>query len=369
MKRWIALVLLAGCSSPPQPTRLAELDIQSTGPVVFRQDSGLLAVSGPKGRIGIYDATGKAQPGPPEGSGLVEVMALSAGGKLAYAHALQPTLEVWDLRSRFSAGRITLGELGQEARKIHHNAVLWSDGRSAMVSKGAYAYVGGKQGGHLNFLAYGPGSRLYANDERGQLFWLQDAPPKVLGSLPPAPGGYRCAALSSDGKRVAVSTMTDEVLIFEMAEHKQVSRAPSIPGVKHMSFSPDGATLAVCASRVHLLETNSGESLAEWPIVSTQVVFRPDGQWLAAAGNDSRVWDTKTLQELPQTGGFRDLDFLGNSGKIWGVGYDKVLLKDLTNQKIVSEIPGYFLQMTLSPDEKLATLAPRIGKLQLWKLP
>ena len=328
----------------------------------------MFAVGGPSGEVALYDSNGKIQSSPPGGSGAVEVMALS-NGKLAYARAQQPTLEVWDLKSRSSAGRITLGELGKEADRIYHQAVLWSDGHSAMVSRGAYAYVGGKQAGHLNFLAYGPGSRLFANDDRGQMFWLQDAPLKVLGTLPAVAGGYRTVAVSADGKRVAASTSNEELLIFDVAERKRLSRVAQIPGLKHISFSPDGSAVAVCGTKVHLVEAASGESLAEWPVSARRVRFRADGQWLAAYGNESRIWEVASLKELSETGGFQDLDFVGNTGQLLAIAYDKVLLYDAINHKTVAEMPGFFDRVTLSPDGKLATLAPRNAKLQLWKLP
>ncbi len=362
------LALLAGCNSPSQPKRLAELDLATNGPVVFSQDSGFFAAGGPDGRIAIYDATGKTVAGPPGGSGALDVLALS-GDQLAYARALQPTLEVWNLKTRSPAGRITLGEMGQQARKIHHQAELWSDGHSAMVSKGSYAYVDGKQAGHLNYLAYRPGSLLFANDDRGQLCWLQGRPPKVSGILPAAPGGgYGCVAISADGKRLAASTTKGELLIFDVAERRLLSRF-ALRNLKHMSFSPDGTTLAISAASVHLLEAASGEPLAEWPLTTRQVRFRPDGQWLAAYGNESQIWDTKTLQQVSAKGGYQDLDFLGNSGKFLAVAYDKADLVDGAQQKTLAEIPGSFVHVTVSPNGKLATLAPRNAKLQLWSLP
>lgn len=150
--------------------------------------------------------------------------------------------------------------------------------------------------------------------------------------------------------------------------HSERLTLPHDDWVYRAVFSPDGALLATAArdGGVRLWETKTGK---ETRVFSTSgrgladMVFSPDGQWLATVASKSRdvqLWDVATGRELRRFTGSpsvltnvaitRDgqrLAALGIDGtiKVWAVATGRVLL---TLQYMAVEFPSYGLHF--SPD-------------------
>lgn len=363
-------LLLVSCARESEPTRVAELEIEQVEKVAFGPDSRWLVAGNDKGQVAVFDGEGHKKASPLDVKGMVSAVAV-APGKLAVSGALEPTVLVWDVNKGSSIGQFRAGQMAVASREITHNAIVWvhSSGGTSNQSK---ALVGGREGGCVNFLAFGAWGRLVVNDSRGQLSWWDESDLKPLGQLPQASKnyGFGHAALSPDGTRVAASGYTSsEVSSFELATGNRLFRWPGLENVSDLAYSPDGSTLAMSArGGVYLADSSSGASLAKLDGGFQRIVFRPDGQWLAGSGKESGLWDVKTQSQLYK-GYNRDIAFVGNSGRIFSLQEDQAVLYDVAAKKSLAEIKGDFQRVIVSPDGKLAVLSPRRGKPQLWSIP
>ena len=363
-------LLLVGCARESGPNQVAELEMEQAERVVFSPDSSWLVAGNDKGQVAVFDASGHKKASPLDVKGVVSAVAV-APGRFAVSGALEPTVLLWDVNKGSSLGRFTAGQLAVASREITHHAIVWVHA-SGGTSNETKALVGGREGGSVNFLAFGAGGRVVVNDSRGQLSWWDEASFKPLGLLPQASKnyGFGHAALSPDGTRVAASGYTSsEVSSFELARGNRLFRWPGLENVSDLAYSPDGSTLAISArGGVYLADSSSGASLAKLDGGFQRIVFRPDGQWLAGSGNESGLWDVKTQSQLYK-GYNRDIAFVGNSGRIFSLQEDQAVLYDVAAKKTLAEIKGDFQRVIVSPDGKLAVLSPRRGKPQLWSIP
>jgi WD40 repeat protein len=146
---------------------------------------------------------------------------------------------------------------------------------------------------------------------------------------------YVCA-FSPDGQHVATADKVGHIVVWEAATGKQtatmeapvmytwdpVQRRHSIGGIRSLSFSPDGAALAVGGigkignidhldgkARVEVFDWRKGERSHEFPGdkfngLVEQLVFHPQGEWLLGAGgaNDGFLmfFDLKAKKVLRQ---------------------------------------------------------------------
>ncbi|MBT9588803.1 WD40 repeat domain-containing protein [bacterium] len=363
-------LFMVGCARESAPTRVAELEIEQVEKVAFGPDSHWLVAGNAKGQVAVFDSTGHKKASPLDVKGMVSAVAVALG-KLAVSGALEPTVLVWDVNKGSSLGQFTAGQLAVASREITHHAIVWVHA-SGGTSNETKALVGGREGGNVNFLAFGAGGRLLVNDAHGQLSWWDEAGLKRVGQLPQASKnyGFGHAALSPDGTRVAASGYgSSEVSSFELAKGNRLFRWPGLENVSDLAYSPDGSTLAMSArGGVYLADSTSGASLAKLEGGFQRIVFRPDGQWLAGSGNESGLWDVKTQSQLYK-GYNRDIAFVGNSGRIFSLQEDQAVLYDVAAKKSLAEIKGDFQRVIVSPDGKLAVLTPRRGKPQLWSIP
>ncbi|MCG9133667.1 hypothetical protein J5I95_18495 [Candidatus Poribacteria bacterium] len=121
--------------------------------------------------------------------------------------------------------------------------------------------------------------------------------------------GVKCVTFSPDGETLAIGK-ADEVQLWDVAarEHQATFTGHS-GGVLNVAFSPDGETLATC-SRQSVI-SNEHKTLLLWDVTAKEhqatftghsggvlnVAFSPDGETLAGAvGNDILLWDADTGQ-------------------------------------------------------------------------
>lgn len=153
---------------------------------------------------------------------------------------------------------------------------------------------------------------------RFQPFALYDAETgKRLRELG-GPVGYVGAAISPDGRFIAITT-NDDAVLWETASGRELARLPSTTEhqISNVIFSPDGRALltmnsgpgrsAGSAIPACLWDVPSGRKRAELKRQNVRFVaaqcsqasFSPDGRRVAAAiGNSGQIWDTATGREL-----------------------------------------------------------------------
>ena len=206
------------------------------------------------------------------------------------------------------------------------------------------------------------------------------------------------ADLSRDGRLLALAEWKGGVSLWDVAKGKQVRwwQADAGPLGWHtdsgtldvVAFSPDATTLATGGfdKRVHLWNTATGAEV--WHTVEhrtglSQVVFSPDGKWLAcvdgshwdsAGGSDVYLRDAATGAEVRRLEGsgkkVRCLAF-SPDGKTLAVVHDEepVRLWETATWQVRGRLPapdGFAYAIAFSPNSRLLTLAQSGRPTQLW---
>jgi WD40 repeat protein len=149
------------------------------------------------------------------------------------------------------------------------------------------------------------------------------------GPIPPvdpAQQAAQTAALSPDGKRLAIAPNTGKVVLYDESAGKPGKRREldTASSIRHMAFTPDGKTLAVVpgyGSRVQLVDVETG---APWQTVDTgyyiySLELSRDGKLMATAGSDGAmtVWEIKRERILSQPPTKADLAGSDEPGANW----------------------------------------------------
>ncbi len=127
-----------------------------------------------------------------------------------------------------------------------------------------------------------------------------------LPDLQPSPREVRQMALSDDGRVLAISAGSSNVVsLWDTATGTNIFSLPSrVSAVNELVFSPDGRTLAVAGddATVQLLAASNGRlraTLTGHEVGLSTVAFTPDGRTLATlAGPWMKLWHLPTLREV-----------------------------------------------------------------------
>jgi WD40 repeat protein len=262
-----------------------------------------------------------------------------------------------------------------------------------------------RHGDGASFVAFLPGGKEVLSVGRDEFVRFWDAatgqevrqfrvgPEIRAAGVIAAPG----AALSNDGRVLAVSTTAGKVSVFEVASGKELSSITAQTGWG-LVFAPDGKTLAIQerTGTIQLIDVATGKSLhrlaGEYELRSYRVsprgclAFSPDGKVLASpamirTASDTAsliLWDTATGKEIRRIAGENRLGMravaFSPDGKYmaWNKGNEAIVIADAATKKEVRQLvreQNTILVggMVFSPDnKKLATFNPVARDIILW---
>jgi WD40 repeat protein/tetratricopeptide (TPR) repeat protein len=183
----------------------------------------------------------------------------------------------------------------------------------------------------------------------------------------PTPGDASAAAISSDGKTIAVGG--NALRLYSADTGKELGPLLGHRGtVRALAFSSDGKYLASAGSdrtvRIWDLGKNKQHAVYPHPGPVTSVVFAPDGKFVASAGDfeKPRLWNTAPVEipsVLPHTGGVHVLAFTPDGKTLVTGGEHPTKLWNTVTEKSAT-LNGHrenAFVYSLSPDGK--TLAVR----------
>jgi WD40 repeat protein len=238
-----------------------------------------------------------------------------------------------------------------------------------------------------------------SNTSGGVVLWdLARRKRVVERPLPVTEGAVRSIAFSPDGKNLAAGYAyvhgyysDGGMVIWDLAEHKRVMRAP-LPRkdcqASFVAFSPDGKTLAV----VYIIDPRVGGGVTLWDVAArkpatekllpvregtvTSIAFSPDGKTLAAGYSPLRpsngeggiaLWEVpqrKFLMQAPlDTRGIRvNKVAFSADGKTLAAGYFRnppadggVAVWSVADRRFLAQdrlptVEGFLTSMVFSPD-------------------
>jgi WD40 repeat protein/serine/threonine protein kinase len=203
-------------------------------------------------------------------------------------------------------------------------------------------------------------------------------------SVIPYQSDVSSVAFSRDGSRLATYEGTSLRILDGRAQ--RVIWQTTVPAGWRVTFSPDGALLAVASNErtVLLLDATNGQQLA--PPLSgfssqalSSLVFSPDGELLACAaggggGGGLRVWEVKTRQERPAVeypglwiGGVA----FSPDGKTLAIsgGAHVILLWDRATWQVAGRLQGHLNEawpVAFSPDGKYLASGGKDKTVRIW---
>jgi RNA polymerase sigma factor (sigma-70 family) len=313
--------------------------------VLFSPDGKSLVSYGQENALRFWDAaTGKEVRASDGAQSWVGAVAFSPDGRLLASGSGDGLIQLWDVATR------------KEVRRLTHSGPLIGlafspDGRR-LASAGMFDQVvciwdaaGGKQVGQvqapgmfITCLAWSGDGKVLATWSRlDRIVHLwSPATGKEVHVLGPIPEWVNGVAFAPDGRTLAIGVAAhaglpggerkENLLLWSADTGKLLRRLPERAGVRCLTFSPDGKTLAAGGMdrAIHLWELASAEKRLTLPHGEevTSLAYSSDGRVLAAVNNTTwtrlssdgttglpqvgkperprvRLWDLSVAQEIP----------------------------------------------------------------------
>jgi WD40 repeat protein len=265
-------------------------------------------------------------------------------------------------------------------------------------------------------VAYSPDGKRVIAGGSNQVIVCDTETLRGVRSFHPGYGGskekrwvnVRSVALDPEGKRVAATSQTGHVMMWEVESGKEVweGNAPRFEEVFSCVFSPDGRWLAIgCRDRrIRIIEAATGRVLGEETVVGGveairtipgrgkrmyEVVYSPDGKLLASAeeaevvlrevetGEEVRVYTKDAVREAQERHPDMQYGFTGVAfspdGKLLAAGSWSGLAA-LWEVETGKELPleggavNHIFSVVFSPDGKYLVAGSWSGQTLVWEV-
>ncbi|MFD7031531.1 WD40 repeat domain-containing protein [Streptomyces sp. NPDC059917] len=283
-------------------------------------------------------------------------------------------------RSLLGSDPALAGLLAVTAARMHPDA----DTRGAVLSAAAAPRRTefGTPGVPVYTVAFNPDRTLLASGGSGSVTLWNPATGAAVAEFAGDQGLVQHVQFSGDGRLLA-SSRTDgasgSVIVWDVAQRRQVNRLVEDGGGRGMAFSADGRLVAVGAAggsiALHDLSSGARTVLAAGPAQVTSLAFSPDGGLLvSASGADGPlVWEVATGRRIAQLDAARsDSVSFGASGRILAASADDhgLSLWDLSGPTPAAIAPpalkaSYAWTPSAPAGERIA-VADEAGTVRLW---
>ena len=243
---------------------------------------------------------------------VISAVAFSPDGKtLAWIEASPPdTIHVWDVTTR------SIIALYEDPTVFNMNSIAFSpDGKTFVTVDAQYdiAKVWDINTGNtidlghigLTPISFSPNSTMLASGgHRGVKLWDVNTG-RDIANIPIKPSSrVRLVSFSPDGRTLAYRVSGEKLTrLWDVTTQTQTGIIEN-PSIEYWAFSPDGKTLASAAGRIITLwDVVTGQPIAtlEGPLGGvSHITYSPDGNTLASVSRDRtiRLWDIATSENI-----------------------------------------------------------------------
>ena len=368
----------------------------------FSADGHTLATKSDDGRVLLWDVRSGAVRETLTGhSGAIPSIVGSADGRTLYTGGLDDRIIVWDIRGDRRLGRsFQAHPLRPPGTSEYPPALAISpsgrivaagrpDGGVSLFDSQSMRHLRdlpGIEAGAAQVVEFSPDGRAIAVTGAGGAVELRDVATgrPLRRPLPGLGAPAQAMGFSPDGGRLAVADVDGNLRMLEVSTGA-VRRAPRLPPFPaHLTFSPDGETLAIALDRngTQLLDGRSLRALARLPgrpgVGGASVRFAPDGLLLAVTGRDgsTQFWDPAARRRSgPPLRGHEDLvtdaEFSPDGRMLATSGVDgTVILRDLASRRALGTLPGpaSWTAVRFARDGRRIFVLRETGAIQRWEV-
>ncbi len=244
-----------------------------TWQLAFASSASLVAAGRPRSGYQLYRTEDGRRVGPVLGGGDYgasnRVLAFSSDERVLLTGGPDSAARMWRVP----------GEVGPVVKANGDSHAVWAAAGDAVVAvtPDAGKLVIGDSGGHVRVMAADVSAESLAAAAEEVNFVGHDSAVRMLRT-------------SADGRLAASAAADDTVRVWNLADGRPLPYMSDIPGgtVTALEFSPDGSMLAaVNSSRVVLIDTGSGDVLAEFPLGEPHpgVAFADGGNLYLGSGS------------------------------------------------------------------------------------
>jgi WD40 repeat protein len=272
----------------------------------FTCDGKLAALGTQEGRVFLYD-TGNGQEKPfLDGLGEIKDIGFSPRGEALAAIQSDGQTRAWEVPSGKELATFGVSQtsrfcfLSPDAQTLviapypnHNELSIYRFGENEPLIKSARNFT-------LGAVAYSPDGRTFASgDSNGWVDLWDAATCQVRSSLAPHGSDIHALAFSSNGKFLASGTRDGLITVWNVATRRPWTHLKGHTGmIRSLGFAEDGRSLVSLSDdgtvRIWDLPPHPEAKILSKENGFGRTAFSPDGRWLAAAGEQTPIWDART---------------------------------------------------------------------------